>query len=125
MNDPEDRKYTPTHLWVRPDESGDLLVGITEFAQNQLGDILFVQLPREGQILAAQESCAVVESVKSASDIQAPLAGVVVALNPVLSETPEALNVRPYDSWLFKLHPANPADFAQLLNARQYGALTE
>ncbi len=125
MSDPEDRKYTPTHLWVLPEPSGDLLVGITDFAQNQLGDILFVQLPRVGQVLAAQESCAVVESVKSASDIQAPLAGVVSGVNAALCETPETLNTLPYDNWLFKLHPANPAEVAQLLTVEQYHAFME
>ncbi len=124
MSDPDDRKYTPAHQWVMPDQSGDLLIGITDFAQNQLGDILFVQLPRVGQVLGDQESCAVVESVKSASDIPAPLAGVVLALNSALSDSPEVLNTRPYDNWLFKMRPAHPQDVARLLNVEQYRPLT-
>ncbi len=125
MADPDDRKYTPTHQWALLDQSGEIQVGITDFAQTQLGDVMFVQLPRVGQVVAAQESCALVESVKSASDIYAPLAGVVSAINTVLAETPESINTMPYDTWLFKIRPTNPHDVAQLLNAEQYHALTE
>jgi glycine cleavage system H protein len=120
MNVPADLKYTPSHEWVRQEADGTVTVGITDHAQEALGDIVFLELPDAGRTLKAGEECAVVESVKAASDIYAPVAGEVVAMNDAAIDAPESVNQDAYAAWLFKLKPANPADLAGLLDAASY-----
>jgi glycine cleavage system H protein len=120
MNTPGDRRYTESHEWVKQEADGTLTVGITDHAQEALGDLVFIELPDLGRKLAAGEACAVVESVKAASDIYAPVAGEVVAINRAVTDTPESVNTDAYGNWLFKLKPANPADVDELLDAAAY-----
>jgi glycine cleavage system H protein len=119
---PADLKYTESHEWVRREADGTLTVGITDFAQESLGDMVFVELPEVGRKLAKGEACAVVESVKAASDVYAPVAGEVVAANTALSDKPELVNANAFDAWLFKLKPANGAELDALLDAAKYQA---
>jgi glycine cleavage system H protein len=121
-NTPNDLKYAKTHEWVRVEEDGTVTVGITDHAQELLGDLVFVELPDKGQEVEAEEQCAVVESVKAASDIYSPVAGEVIAINTSLNDSPQLVNSGPYDEgWLFKLKPTNlKMDLAQLLTAAQY-----
>lgn len=119
MNVPENLKYTTSHEWARLESDGTLTVGITDFAQEALGDVVYVELPEVGRRLAAQEACAVVESVKAASDIYAPVAGEVVAVNESLKDKPEAINADAYAAWMFRLKPA-AADLEALLSAEAY-----
>ncbi|MCX8087032.1 MAG: glycine cleavage system protein GcvH [Rhodocyclaceae bacterium] len=120
MNIPADLKYTASHEWIRVEADGSLSVGITDHAQAALGDIVFLELPEPGRTLAANEACAVVESVKAASDIYAPVAGEVVAKNEAAIDAPEKVNQDPYGTWLFKLKPADPAELEGLLDAAAY-----
>ena len=122
MSIPADLKYTESHEWIRTEPDGTLTVGITDHAQDALGDLVFIELPEVGKTLAAQENCVVLESVKAASDAYAPVAGEVVAVNTPLVESPEALNAAPYESWLFKMKPAAGASLAGLLDAAGYAA---
>ncbi|BBB67533.1 glycine cleavage system H protein [Undibacterium sp. YM2] len=120
MNVPADLKYTTSHEWVRTEADGTITVGITEFAQDALGDIVFVDLPKVGTALEAGKDCAVVESVKAAGDIYAPVTGEVVAINEELADAPESINADAFSAWLFKLKPANIADVDALLTAEAY-----
>ncbi|MDE1981518.1 MAG: glycine cleavage system protein GcvH [Betaproteobacteria bacterium] len=120
MSEPEDRRYSPTHQWARPNPDGTLAVGITDFAQSQLGDVMFIQLPEVGREVAAGEACALVESVKSASDVHAPASGTIVTVNEALPDHAESLNTEPYDSWLFTLRPKTTHDYEALMSAAQY-----
>ncbi|MBN9472925.1 MAG: glycine cleavage system protein H [Bordetella sp. SCN 67-23] len=121
MNLPSELKYAKTHEWIRAD--GDLLVvGITDHAQDQLGDLVYVGDVKVGARLQAGQTAGVVESVKAASDIYAPVAGEIVAFNEDLSASPEQLNQEPYTAWIFKLRPDNMADTAGLLDAAGYQA---
>lgn len=120
MNVPADLKYTQSHEWVKKEADGTLTVGITDHAQEALGDIVFLELPEPGRQLAAGKECAVVESVKAASDIYAPVAGEVVARNDAAVDAPESVNQDAYAAWLFKLKPANAADVDALLDAAAY-----
>jgi glycine cleavage system H protein len=122
MSIPADLKYTKTHEWVKIETDGTLTVGITHHAQDLLGDMVFVEPPAVGRVLGAGEECAVVESVKAASDVYAPVAGEVVASNSEVEGSPEKINQDPYGAWMFKLKPANPADVNGLLDAVAYGA---
>lgn len=122
MNIPADLKYTQTHEWVRLDSDGTVSVGITHHAQDLLGDMVFVENPTVGRQLAQNEACAVVESVKAASDVHAPIAGEVVAVNEAVESAPERLNKDPYGNWMFRLKPTNPADLDTLLDADAYQA---
>jgi len=116
-----DVKYTDEHEWIRIE--GDVgTIGISAYAQEQLGDVVFVDVPQAGRKVAKGESVAVVESVKAASDIYAPVAGEVVAVNAALSGTPEVVNEDAYAAWLFKLKPADPAAAGKLLDAAAYEA---
>ncbi|MGQ9692152.1 MAG: glycine cleavage system protein GcvH [Thermaceae bacterium] len=125
MDAPKDRFYTKTHEWALP-EGGEVTVGITDHAQEQLGDVVYVELPQVGRKVAAQEAVAVVESVKTASDIYAPVAGVIVAVNEALTATPELINQDPYgEGWIFKLKPDNLSDLDALLDAEAYSASLE
>ncbi len=125
MSIPADLKYTPSHEWVRVEADGTLTVGITHHAQDLLGDMVFVESPATGRALAKGEECAVVESVKAASDVYAPVAGEVVATNDEVESSPESVNQDAYAAWLFKLKPANPADVDALLDAAAYQKLVE
>jgi glycine cleavage system H protein len=122
MNVPADLKYTASHEWIRSEADGTVAVGITDHAQAALGDLVFLELPAVGRKVAAEEACAVVESVKAASDIYAPVAGEVVAVNDALTATPEQVNQDAYAAWLFKLKPADPGAVAKLLDAQGYAA---
>ncbi len=120
MNVPADLKYTKSHEWVKQEADGTLTVGITDHAQEALGDIVFLELPDAGRTVKAGEECAVVESVKAASDIYAPVAGEIVGRNDAAVDTPESVNQDAYAAWLFKLKPANAADIGTLLDAAAY-----
>lgn len=120
MNIPAELKYTESHEWVRQEADGSLTVGITEFAQDALGDIVFVDLPKVGQQLNAGKECAVVESVKAAGDIYAPVSGEVIAANETVVDAPESINTNAYDAWLFKIKPTNNGAFAGLLDSAAY-----
>lgn len=120
MNVPADLKYTSSHEWVRVEADGTLTVGITDFAQDALGDIVYVELPKVGSALTAGKECAVVESVKAAGDIYSPVSGEVVGVNETLADAPESVNTDAFGAWLFKLKPANAADVDALLSADAY-----
>jgi len=120
MNLPADLKYTASHEWVRKETDGTLTIGITDFAQEALGDVVFVELPEVGRKVAAEEACAVVESVKAASDIYAPLAGVVTATNETLKDSPEAINADAYAAWMFRIKPDDPSALSSLLTPEAY-----
>ena len=120
MKIPENLKYTDTHQWVRVDHDGTALVGITDYAQEQLGDVVFVQLPEAGRKVKRGETCSVLESVKAASDIPAPISGEVVTVNTALADAPEKLNQEPYVAWLFRIRPAEPTEMDLLLDAATY-----
>ncbi|MCY0965109.1 glycine cleavage system protein GcvH [Parathalassolituus penaei] len=125
-NVPADLKYVASHEWIRVEADGTVTIGITDFAQGALGDVVFVDLPEVGTEVAAEADIAVVESVKAASDIYAPLAGTIVAINEDLVDAPEQVNEDPYGAaWFFKLKPANAADLDALLDADAYTALCE
>ncbi len=125
MNIPADLKYTPSHEWVRVEADGTLTVGITHHAQDLLGDMVFIENPAAGRTLAKGEECAVVESVKAASDVYAPVAGEVVAANNAVEASPESVNQDAYSAWMFKIKPANAGDVAGLLDAAAYQKLVE
>lgn len=118
---PQELRYTESHEWVRPDSDGTVVVGITDHAQEALGDLVFVELPEAGTSFAQGTECCVVESVKAASDVYAPVAGTVVASNTRLQETPELVNQDCYgDGWLVRLKPDDPGQVDQLLSAADY-----
>ena len=123
MTTPDNLKYTKSHEWVRTEADGTLAVGITFHAQEQLGDIVFVQNPEAGRRVRQGEECAVIESVKAAADIYAPVSGEVVAANQEVAASPERVNRDPYGAWLFRLKPLNPAELAGLLDAAAYAKL--
>jgi len=123
MSIPADLKYTQSHEWLKQEADGTVTVGITDHAQEALGDIVFLELPEPGRKVKAGEECAVVESVKAASDIYAPVAGEIVAANQAAIDAPESVNQDAYSAWLFKLKPANPAEIAGLLDAAGYAAV--
>jgi glycine cleavage system H protein len=124
MNIPADLKYTESHEWVRAEIDGTVTVGITEYAQDALGDIVFVELPKVGASFNAGDDAAVVESVKAASDIYAPIAGQVTAVNDPVADAPESINADAYSAWLFKLKPNDPNAINGLLDAAAYGKNT-
>jgi glycine cleavage system H protein len=120
MKTPDDRRYTSSHQWVKSESDGSVIVGITAYAQEQLGDVVYVQQPDIGRKVKRGENCAVVESVKAASDIPAPVSGEIVAVNPALADAPQKLNEAPYAAWLFRIKPGNAAEIAELLDADAY-----
>ena len=125
-NIPSDLRYRETHEWIRVDDDGAVLVGISDHAQEALGDMVFVELPEPGMSYNQGEACAVVESVKAASDIYAPVSGEVVAANDKLEDSPELVNSNPYgEGWLFKMLPSNQSDLDGLLDADAYAAQQE
>jgi glycine cleavage system H protein len=120
MSIPADLKYTKSHEWVRVESDGTLSIGITHHAQDLLGDMVFVENPAVGRSLSAGEECAVVESVKAASDVYAPVAGEVVAANGEVESSPEKINQDAYGAWMFRIKPANAADVNTLMDAAAY-----
>ncbi len=123
MNIPADLKYTPSHEWVRIEADGTLTVGITHHAQDLLGDMVFIEGPAVGRALSKGEECAVVESVKAASDVYAPVSGEVIAANGDVESSPEQVNKDAYAAWLFKIKPADAGEVATLLDATAYEKL--
>ena len=120
-NIPSELKYVASHEWLRLEADGIITVGITDHAQDLLGDVVFVELPEVGRTVSADEEIAVVESVKAASDVYAPIAGEIVEINDELVDSPELTNEDPYGkAWFFKIKPANPADYDGLMTADEY-----
>ena len=124
MNIPAELKYTASHEWARLEADGSITVGITEYAQDALGDIVFVELPKVGNSYTAGDDAAVVESVKAASDIYAPISGEVIAVNDAVADAPEAINADAYGAWLFRIKPSDAAALNGLLDAAAYGKTT-
>ncbi len=120
MKIPKDLRYTESHEWVRRETDGTLTIGITDHAQEQLGDIVFVEAPAAGRRIGAGEAVGVVESVKAASDIYSPVAGQVVAANLALADAPEEVNRDAYAAWMFRVKPDDPAALDHLLDAAAY-----
>lgn len=120
MNIPDALFYTRTHEWVRAEPDGLFTLGITDHAQESLGELVFVELPRVGSEVQPGKACTVVESTKAAADVFPPFAGTIVAINTVLAETPERVNQDPYATWLFRLQAAVPPDLSTLLDASAY-----
>lgn len=126
MNVPEELRYTADHEWVRQEDDGRLRIGITDYAQDALGDVVFVQLPEPGAVVEADAPCSEVESTKSVSDVYAPVAGTVVEVNADLADAPQRLNEDPYgEGWICTIAPADAGAYAGLLDAAAYRALTE
>ena len=120
MNVPANLKYTKSHEWIRVEADGSITVGITEHAQDLLGDLVFIDLPEVGKSLAAHQEAVVVESVKAAADVYAPVAGTVTEVNSAVADAPESVNQDAYAAWMFKMKPANAADLGSLLDAAAY-----
>ena len=125
MKTPDELKYTETHEWVAREAGGTLAVGITDHAQEVLGDIVFLELPKAGKRYAQGEACAVIESVKAASDINMPVAGEVLAANDALAQAPQQVNADAYAAWMFRIKPDNPADLDKLMDAAAYAGHAE
>jgi glycine cleavage system H protein len=123
MNVPEGLKYAESHEWMRVEGDGSVTIGITDHAQAALGDLVYVDLPKPGRSVAAGEACAVVESVKAASDVYAPIAGEVVASNDALAGSPEKVNEDAYAAWLFRVRPSDPSALAAFMDADAYKKL--
>ncbi|HEY3565209.1 MAG TPA: glycine cleavage system protein GcvH [Casimicrobiaceae bacterium] len=124
MNVPNGLKYTDTHEWLRREDDDSVTIGITDHAQKALGDLVYVELPAVGRRVTANEACAVVESVKAASDVYAPIAGEVVAANDALTGTPEAVNDDAYAAWLFRIRPSESDALSKFMDADAYQKLT-
>ena len=123
---PSELKYASSHEWARLEEDGTVTVGITDHAQEALGDVVFVEMPEVGSALGVGDEAGVVESVKAASDIYAPVGGEVIAINETLEDEPETVNGDPYhDGWFFKLQPADTSELDALLSAEDYQAHCE
>ena len=120
MSNPTNLKYTASHEWVKSEADGSITIGITQHAQELLGDMVFVEAPEVGRQLKAKEESAVVESVKAAADVYAPVSGTVTAANADLDGAPEMINSDPYGAWIFKMKPDNAADVAALMDAAAY-----
>lgn len=125
MSNPEQLKYSATHQWARCESDGMVTVGITDHAQDMLGDVVFVDSPKIGSKVKQAEVCGVIESVKAASDIYAPVSGEVIAVNAELADTPEKVNEDPYAAWMFRVKPADPAELAALLDAAAYQKIAD
>ncbi len=125
-NIPTELRYTSSHEWIKREEDGTLTIGITDHAQKLLGDLVYVEVPEDGVQFGEGDDCAVVESVKAASDVYCPVTGEVVAGNDALADTPELLNTDPYgEGWLFKLRPDDDTAFDNLMDADAYAELVE
>jgi glycine cleavage system H protein len=123
MSIPADLKYSATHEWVRSEADGSVSIGITHHAQEQLGDIVYVEPPALGQQLNQGDECGVIESVKAAADLYAPIGGEVIAINRELESSPEKINQDAYAAWLFRLRPDDAAQISSLLDANAYDAI--
>lgn len=119
---PTDRRYASTHEWARLEADGSITVGITDHAQEALGDVVFVELPEMGRVFTQAEQAGVVESVKAASDVYAPVAGTVIAVNEALSDSPELINEDPYNAWFYRLSPSDVSELDALMDAAGYEA---
>ena len=122
-NIPAELRFAESHEWARLEADGTVTVGISDHAQEALGDVVFIELPEVGKVFAAQDQAGVVESVKAASDIYSPIAGEVLAVNEELGGSPELLNSDPYGAWIFKLKPSDKAELDKLLDAAGYKAV--
>ena len=120
MSIPAELKYTPSHEWVRVETDGTVSIGITHHAQDRLGDLVYVEAPKVGQAIARGKECGVVESVKAAADLYAPISGQVVAVNEALSSSPEQVNQDAYGAWMFRIKPSDRAELDTLLDAAAY-----
>ena len=120
MKFPTELHYTAEHLWVSPAPDGNWLAGITDYAQDLLGDIVFIEPPKLGSTLVSAQPCGIVESVKTGSDLHAPMNGAVTAINENLLNAPEGINDKPYAAWIFKFKPSDAADTAHFLSAKAY-----
>jgi len=123
---PSELRYTQTHEWVRMEDDGVLVVGMTDYAQAQLGDLVFADLPDVNTSVHAADEVCIVESVKSASDVYSPVSGKIIEVNENLEEAPRLVNSDPYgDGWLFKIDPSDPEEFSELLSAEEYSEYME
>jgi glycine cleavage system H protein len=121
---PENLRYSTDHDWIRLEDDGSVVIGITDHAQEALGELVYVEVPEAGQSFQRGDACAVVESVKAASDVNAPVSGELAAINPALEESPDLVNQDPYDEgWLIRLTPSSPAELDDLLDAESYNRL--
>lgn len=125
MTNPENLKYHASHTWLKMESGDTAIVGITHHAQEQLGDVVYVQPPAAGAAVTQGVACGVIESVKTAADVHAPASGVVTDVNPVLADTPEAVNNDPYGAWLFRMKLSDAGELAALLDATAYGRVAE
>ncbi|MCK5237243.1 MAG: glycine cleavage system protein GcvH [Deltaproteobacteria bacterium] len=126
MDFPGDLKYTKEHEWVKEGDDNTVVIGITDYAQDSLGDVVYVELPQEGATLTKDEPFGVVESVKAVSDLYAPLSGTVVEVNDAIIDSPESINEEPYgDAWLLKVELSSTDELNGLINAEEYKAFTE
>ena len=123
MTIPADLRYTRSHEWARREADGSVSIGITHHAQDLLGDLVFVEEPGPGTVLAVGRECGVVESVKAASDLYAPISGEVIAVNDELAASPGMINQDAYAAWMFRVRPSDPAELDQLLDAAAYSEL--
>jgi len=120
---PVELRYTKEHEWLREQDDGTFELGITDYAQTSLGDLVFVEFPEEDAVIVAGDACAVVESVKAASDVYMPLSGTVIETNQALADAPELVNSDPYgDGWLFRFAPESPAEIDELLSSEEYAS---
>tara|TARA_B100000959_G_C14917005_1_gene597807 strand:+ start:74 stop:511 length:438 start_codon:yes stop_codon:yes gene_type:complete len=125
-NFPQDLKYASTHEWVRVDDEGMATVGISDHAQDALGDIVFIELPETGVTVNARDEVAVIESVKAASDIYSPISGEVLQVNDAVEDSPQIVNTEPYESgWLYKINPSDETELDDLLDAESYAEICE
>ncbi|MEI6705802.1 MAG: glycine cleavage system protein GcvH [Methylococcales bacterium] len=122
---PKDLKYATSHEWVKVEEGNIVQVGITDFAQQQLGDLVYIELPKLGRKVTVREQCAIVESVKTASDLFSPVAGEIIAINEAAADEPEQVNDKPYQTWLFRIQADDLADLDHLLYADAYQQLMD
>ena len=127
MNEiPGDLKFKKSHEWVRVEVDGSVTIGISDHAQNLLGDIVFVELPEIGAQMSAEDEVAIVESVKAASDVYSPISGEIIEVNEVLLDNPEIINESPYhEGWFYKLQPSDSEEIDELLSPEQYGDICE
>ena len=124
-NIPENLKYAKTHEWTKLEDNNVVRIGITDFAQEELGDLVYIELPEVGRLLANEEQCAVVESVKTASSLFSPVSGEVIAINEVLADEPEKVNENAYGAWLFCIRSYDPAELDLLMDANAYAEMIE
>ena len=125
MNVPANLKYAKSHEWAKLEADGSITIGISDHAQEALGDIVFLELPDVGRSVKAGEEVAVVESVKAASDIYSPVSGEVIAANSAAADSPESVNADAYSAWLFKIKPSNPGEYEAMLDAVAYAKVAE